>query len=66
MSAVNAADQIRTSLTRTVEQCRMVERLAGELAILAETVEHELVALAEEAGRLNAALAPHRQVGGGA
>jgi hypothetical protein len=36
--------------------------LAGELASLAEMLEHELVALSDEAGKLNAALAPHRQL----
>jgi hypothetical protein len=57
----SSADAIRNSLTRTAERCREVERLAGELASLSETLEHELVALAEEAGKLNASLAPHRQ-----
>jgi hypothetical protein len=60
------AAQIGASLARTIERCQEVEHLAGELATLAEVLENELVALAEEAGRLNTALAPHRQVGGGA
>jgi hypothetical protein len=68
MSAVPTApaDQIRTALTQTAERCRTVERVAAELVILAETLEHELVALSAEAGKLNAALAPNRLAGGGA
>jgi hypothetical protein len=59
-------DEIRTTLTRTAERCRTVERVAAELVTLAETLEHELVALSAEAGKLNAALAPNRHAGGGA
>jgi hypothetical protein len=55
------APSIHAALRSTTERCREVERLAGELASLSETLEHEFVALAEEAGRLKASLAPHRQ-----
>jgi hypothetical protein len=58
------AAQIGASLARTIERCHEVERLAGELATLAEVLENELAALSAEAGKLNAVLAPHRQAGG--
>jgi hypothetical protein len=60
------SDPIRGSLSRATKRCREVERLAGELSTLSETLEHELAALSAEAGKLNQALAPHRQAGGGA
>jgi hypothetical protein len=64
--AAAKADPIQGSLSRATSRCREVERLAGELGTLSETLEHELVALSAEAGQLNQALAPHRQAGGGA
>jgi hypothetical protein len=64
--AARNTDPIRGPLRRATSRCREVERLAGELGTLSETLEHELVALSAEAGKLNAALAPHRQARGGA
>jgi hypothetical protein len=64
--AARDSDPIRGSLSRATSRCREVERLAGELGTLSETLEHELVALSAEAGKLNAALAPNRLAGGGA
>ena len=59
-------DPIRGPLSRAAKRCREVERLAGELGTLSETLEHELAGLSAEAGQLNTALASHRQTGGGA
>jgi hypothetical protein len=64
--AARDTDPIRGSLNRAAKTCREVERLAGELGTLSETLEHELVALSAEAGELNTALAPNRRAGGGA
>ncbi len=63
--AARDGDPIRGPLSRAAATCREVERLAGELGTLSEMLENELAELSADPGKLNDALAPHRQAGGG-
>ncbi len=59
-------EDARASLRRIARRCVQLERQLAEVGKLATVLEHELCGLGIEVGKLNTALAPHRQAGGGA